>query len=73
MKNVISFPGSAQKTPKTVKQEGPYLILSEFDFTCPVCKIRSKFEQKNLIFKRIEFFCSGCGNCHSVTNPGFSK
>lgn len=73
MKNVITFPGTAQKKNTPVKQEKSYLIISDFDFTCPVCKIKSKFEQKNLIFRKIEFFCSGCGQLHTVSNPGFNK
>lgn len=76
MKNIVSFPGLAQKKtvyPSKLGDTRDFLILKEFDFSCPHCKTVSKFETNNLIFKRLQFYCGGCGTAHVVTNPALGK
>lgn len=76
MKNVVSFPGTAQKKkllPEPLAAPGKFLITREFEFTCPHCKTTSNFEQKNLIFKRLQFYCGECGAMHLVSNPALNK
>lgn len=74
MKNVVSFPGIAQKQkllPEPLSNHKNYLVIKDFEFTCPHCKTTSSFEQTNLIFKRLQFYCGGCGQMHLVANPAF--
>lgn len=73
MRNVIPFPKSVRKNQplKVDKAVNPsdLLIIKDFEFTCPNCKTISKFEQSNMFFKIIKFYCGGCGNPHTVVNP----
>lgn len=76
MKNLVSFPGIAQKKtvyPMTIRDTRDFLILKEFEFSCPHCKQSSKFETNGMIFKRLQFYCGGCGQMHLVSNPGLNK
>ena len=76
MKNLVSFPGVAQKKtvyPETVRDTRDFLILKEFEFSCPHCKSKSKFETNGMIFKRLQFYCGGCGTSHIVSNPALGK
>jgi len=76
MKNLVSFPGLNQKKtvyPSEIRDTRDFLILKEFDFSYPHCKTVSKFETNSLIFKRLQFYCGGCGTAHIVTNPALGK
>lgn len=80
MRNVIPFPNkNAQKRKTLIKEKDilsnrkDFLILKEFEFTCPHCETVGKFKQENIVFKRIQLYCGGCGNAHTITNPAFGK
>ncbi len=80
MKNIIPFPNKyAQKRTKNITEKNilidntDYLVIKNFEFTCPHCETVGKIIQEKIIFKKIQFYCAGCGNSHLITNPAFGK
>lgn len=73
MGKVVPFPAVKEKlkVEKTdiVSNPHDYLVTKTFEFTCPNCKTRAKFDQKNIVFKKLQFYCGGCGFPHTVCNP----
>jgi hypothetical protein len=49
------------------------LCVGPWEFSCPKCKTRTKFDCTNMVFKMLEFYCSICGSYFKVVNPAFSN
>lgn len=74
MRNVIPFPTVKEKlNVEKIGNPTDFLITKSFEFTCPHCKTKAKFEQENIVFKRLTFYCGGCGSLHTVVNPAFRE
>lgn len=66
MSSVIDFPRKGKF--KKHKEERS-MITGNFNYTCPTCKTENKFRGEGIIFKKIEFYCSHCGEQFTVSNP----
>jgi hypothetical protein len=49
------------------------MCVGPWEFSCPKCKTKTKFECTNMVFKMLEFYCSSCGSYFKVINPAFSN
>lgn len=73
---VIRFPKAANKSILEIKTHNKEISsdrihLGAFQYTCYNCKEVIYFHPENMIFKKIEFYCSSCGTHHKVSNPAF--
>jgi hypothetical protein len=76
--DLIQFPSSAQnktrKAEKVVNSDGPHthLYLGNWSYTCTSCYSKVEFETSTMVFRKLEFYCGGCGTMHTIVNPAFS-
>jgi Zn finger protein HypA/HybF involved in hydrogenase expression len=49
------------------------LCVGPWEFSCPKCKSKTKFDCSNMIFKSLDFYCASCGSFFKVINPVFSN
>jgi len=49
------------------------LCVGPWEFSCPKCKTKTKFDCSNMIFKSLDFYCSSCGSFFKVINPVFGN
>ena len=74
MGKLLPFPTACDNHKlETTPNKSDYLIIKTFNYTCPNCKTKSTFNQENMIFKRIHFYCGGCGQPHVVINPALKE
>jgi hypothetical protein len=81
MSNVIHFPNAVQASRGALSldghvvkaPEGEKLLFGPWSYTCHKCSAQTTFQSENMIFRKIEFYCSSCGTCHKVVNPAFSN
>ena len=78
MGQIIEFPGKKPHRKKRtdvliekLSSSNDHIDMGNIHFTCPNCKQQATFEFYNLIFRTMQFFCSGCGHGFKMTNPAF--
>ena len=62
-----------QKSPETAPDPNHKLHVGPVGFTCPSCKSYGEISFSKIVFRSLDFYCSGCGSYYKMTNPAFGQ
>ncbi len=70
---IIRFPGGDNKAKgNTSTDPNDRMIVGPMSFTCTTCGDTCHADFKGIVFRCLDFHCSGCGTFFKITNPAFS-
>jgi hypothetical protein len=72
--NVIKFPGGTTKKVSVQTSTNPTtrMVVGPMTFNCTSCGEVCQADFRKMIFKSLDFHCSGCGTFFKITNPAFA-